>query len=55
MGYIIFFLAWFASFALFGFGGGIFSLFVLLLVKVFIDDMKKGSWLDHLPRWEDRE
>lgn len=55
MGYIIFFAAWIASFALFGFGGGIFSFFVLLIIVAFIGNMREGSWLSHLPRWEDLE
>ncbi len=51
MGYIIFFIAWFACFALFGFGGGIFSFFVLLIVAAFIKDQKGETVADFVMRY----
>ena len=51
MGYVLFFIAWFASFALFGFGGGMFSFIVLLLVAAFIKNQKGETLADFVMRY----
>ena len=51
MGYLLFFIAWFASFAIFGFCGGMFSFIVLLLIAVFIKEQKGETVADFVMRY----